>query len=343
MGIRAEGESEASQPQPGGLKVLVTGASGFIGSHVVRDLAAQSLRVFPMIRSAACPPALEEFRADVRRASLQDPASLAAAVQGVDAVVHLGGLTRARSESEFMDVNAEGVARLAAAVRAHAPGAVRFVYVSSLSAGGPSTGAAPVREDDPPRPVSAYGRSKLHGEVRLRESAGPLPWTILRPPIVYGPGERDLHTMFRYAERGWVPLVAARDRAYSIVHVRDLAAAILAVLRTPAAAGQVYYVAEDRAYLGRELVAHIGKALGRTPRIVPVPRWAAALVAAAGSGMKAFLSRPPLVTLDKLPEILQSWVCSGAKLERDCGFRCRIAFPEGAAETAAWYRSERWL
>jgi nucleoside-diphosphate-sugar epimerase len=296
-----------------------------------------------MIRGAGVPRELEPFAGSLRRASLQDPKALGDAVSDVDVVVHLGGLTRARSEAEFMDTNSEGVARLMSAVRDRSPALRRFVYVSSLSAGGPSAGATPVSEADPPSPVSAYGRSKLAGERRLAESAGTVAWTVLRPPIVYGPGERDLHTMFRYAKRGWVPLLGADDRSYSIVHARDLADAVMAVVASDAAAGQVYYVSEDRCYTSRELLLHIGSALGTSPRIVPVPRWAAALVAGMGSGLKPFLKRPPLVTLDKLPELVRSWVCSPRKLERECGFRCRISFAEGAAETAAWYREARWL
>src|SRR5688572_5269927 len=144
MDTSAERQSEGSAARSGALRFLVTGASGFIGSHMVRELSAAGHRVFPMIRGAQCPPALESFGACLRRATLQDPASLAEAVSEIDVVVHLGGLTRARSESEFMETNAEGVARLVAAVREKAPAMTRFVYVSSLSAGGPSTGVTPV-------------------------------------------------------------------------------------------------------------------------------------------------------------------------------------------------------
>jgi nucleoside-diphosphate-sugar epimerase len=338
-----ESQSAPNAGSTGAMRVLVTGAAGFIGGHVVERLADAGHRVFPMIRSQPLPEGLAKFRDAVRSADLRDPESLLRAVRDVDVVVHLGGLTRARSESEFMDTNADGVARLVRAAREAAPGLRRFVYVSSLSAGGPSDGAVGVREDAPPRPVSPYGRSKLAGEDRLREAAGDVPWTVLRPPVVYGPGERDLRAMFRYAQRGWVPLLGARGRAYSIVHARDLADAVLAVIATPAAAGQVYYVAEPRSYAGRELVAHIAAALGRKPRVIPVPDWAAAVVATTGSALKSLLRRPPLLTLDKLPELVRSWVCSPEKIERECGFRCRIAFPEGAVETAEWYRARGLL
>jgi nucleoside-diphosphate-sugar epimerase len=325
------------------VRFLVTGASGFIGSNLVRELSEAGCEVLPMVRSQGCPKDLERFAGVLRRASLQDPEALRRAVSGVDVVVHLGGLTRARSEAEFMDTNAEGVARLVRAAGEAAPDLRRFVYVSSLSAGGPSEGARPVREDDPPRPVSAYGRSKLAGEERLAAGARGMPWTVLRPPIVYGPGERDLLTMFRYARAGFVPLLGAAERSYSVVHARDLASAVLAVVDSDAARGQVYYVAEPRAYGSRELVAHIARALGARPRIVSIPRALGSLVAAAGSAAKRFVRRPPLITLDKMPELTRSWVCSPAKIERDCGFRCSVAFPEGAAETAAWYRAEGWL
>jgi nucleoside-diphosphate-sugar epimerase len=240
-----------------------------------------------------------------------------------------------------MATNAEGVGRLVAAARKRAPELRRFVYVSSLAATGPSEGARPMREDDAPRPVSAYGRSKLSGEVRLREGAGPIPWTIIRPPLVYGPRERDLLAMFRCAARGWAPLVA--DGRYSVVHVDDLAAAIEAVIASPATVGEVYHVAEERAYGGREMLTHVGAAVGRAPRVVPIPSFLATAYAAAGSLAARFRSRPPFVTLDKLPELRRSWVCSADKLVRACGFRCTIPFAEGARATADWYRREGWL
>ena len=343
MSMGAERDSEGTPAGKRGRRFLVTGASGFVGSHVVRELSKAGHEVIPMIRGTATPPALEPWAGAIRRASLQDPAALEKAVSGVDVVVHLGAPTRARSEAEFMDTNAEGVARLVTAVRAANGELSRFVYVSSIAAGGPSSGATPVREEDAPRPVSPYGRSKLAGETRLRENAGQVPWTILRPPLVYGPGERDLLMMFRSAARGWVPLLGGGDRSYSIVHARDLVAAIVAVTQSPGAAGQTYYVAEDRVYRGRDLLGHIAAALGSKPRIVPVPRWIAAIVASAGSGLKPIMKRPPFLTMDKLPELVENWVCSPDKLARDCGFRCGIPFDQGAAETAAWYRAEKWL
>jgi nucleoside-diphosphate-sugar epimerase len=324
-------------------KVLVTGASGFIGTHVVRHLAEVGHEPLPMVRTPECPQALLPFSSGLRRASLEDDAALQDAVEGADIIVHLGGLTRARSEAEFAATNGEGVTRLMRAVRARAPGLRRFIYVSSLSAGGPSDGAVPVREDEKPRPVSAYGRSKLLGERRLREEAGPVPWTILRPPIVYGPGERDLFTMFKAARRGIVPLLGFAERWYSIVHVSDLAAAIAKVATLPAAAGATYYVAEPRAYSGRDLALLIGAALGKAPRILRVPHFVGALVAASGSLLKRFMRRAPIVTLDKMPELVRSWVCSPDRIARECDVRTRITFADGAIEAAAWYREQGWL
>jgi nucleoside-diphosphate-sugar epimerase len=324
-------------------RILVTGAAGFIGHHVIEAAAKAGMTVIPMIRRPPVPESLGSFEGAVRYADLRDEKALAGAVRDVDVIVHLGGLTRARNEAEFMATNAEGVARLARAARVHAPGLRRLVYVSSLSAGGPSEPAAPISEERAASPVSAYGRSKLAGEAALVREAGSLAWTIIRPPIVYGPKERDLHRMFLMARLGIVPIVGFRERRYSVVHAADLASGVLAVLGSERSIGQTYYVAEDRTYSGRELAAIVAGSIGKTPFMIRVPDWFAGAVAGWGSLLKLVARRSPLVTLDKYPEIVRSWVCSPAKIERECGFRCTIPFDAGIAETAAWYREHGWL
>lgn len=323
---------------------LVTGATGFIGSHVAAAATAAGFDVVALVRGATDRAGRVAFPGEVRRGDLADEASLDAAVAGVDTVFHLAGLTRARDEAAFMDANAEGVARLVRACRRSAPGLRRFVYVSSLAAGGPSAAGRPVVESDPPAPVSAYGRSKLAGEVRLREEAGALPWTVVRPPIVYGPEERDVLELFRAARRGFVPCVGTGEERYSVVYGPDLAQGIVAAALAPAAAGRTYYVAERADYSQHELAAHFGAAVGRSARVLALPRWLGRLAAAGGSALKPFLRRPPLLTLDKLPEVLApGWSCSPAAAERDFGFVARTPLAEGARATAAWYRERGWL
>ena len=288
--------------------------------------------------------ALVPWAAETRYADLRDHGALREAVRGVDAVIHLGGLTRARSLGAFREVNVDGVAGLVAACRAEVPGLRRFVLVSSIAAAGPGTPESPRREGDPCEPVTPYGLSKLEGERVLREAAADTPWTIVRPPIVYGPRERDMLAIFRLCRRGVVPVVGFHDKHYSLVYGPDLARHLVELMSVPEAAGGTYFVAEERHYSYRDLVATIGRGVGRVPPLPRVPHLVPRLVALMGSCAQRFTRRPPLLTLSKLPEVLApGWVCSTESVRALLPAVGPTELEQGALETAAWYREHGWL
>jgi nucleoside-diphosphate-sugar epimerase len=326
------------------LNILVTGASGFIGHHVIDAVQERGWTACPLLRLGSDSTGLEPFGEGIRRADLRDEKALEAAVEGIDGIVHLAGLTRARSQKEFRDVNAAGVGRIVRAARRGAPGLRRFLYVSSLAAAGPSTVDGPRLEDAPPAPVTAYGRSKLEGEQVLRDEALDLPWTIVRPPIVYGPWERDLLTIFRLCRRGVVPVLGFRPKSYSIVFAPDFARHVVALMDDDRAVGETYFLAEPRAYSYQEIVVAIGQAVGRVPPLLRVPHLVARLVATGGSAAQFFSRRPPMLTLGKLPEVLASgWVCGTEKARAVLGEVGPTTLAEGAILTAAWYRDRGWM
>lgn len=328
-----------------GLNVLVTGASGFVGHHVVEALDRAGAKVHPLVRKSSSVKGLEKWSGDLRVADLRQPAELGPAVKGMDVVIHLAGLTRARNGEAFDRVNGEGVAHLARACLEEAPDLRRFVLISSAAAAGPSGRGPAVVEDRPPAPVTPYGRSKLLGERRLVETLGDrLPWTIVRPPIVYGPWERDLFTVFRLCRRGLVPLLKGGRPRYSVVYAPDLARGIVELMTHPGAVGETFFLAEAEAYTYRDLVLHVGRAVGRVPRMPGLPVPLAYAAAAAGSLAGLLRGRPPLVTLNRLPEMLaEGWVVDASKARRLVGETCVTPFPEGARLTARWYVEEGWL
>jgi nucleoside-diphosphate-sugar epimerase len=325
-------------------RALVTGATGFIGSHVARLAEAAGYETFALVRGASDRARRSAVAVAVRRGDLADETSLDDAVADMDVVFHLAGATRAKSAAAFFDANAEGVARLVRACRRRAPRLRRFVYVSSLAAAGPSVDGRPAVESDPPQPVSVYGRSKLAGEERLRAEAGPLPWTIIRPPMVYGPEDQDVLQLFRAVRSGFLPCLGTGRERYSIVHGEELARGIVACATAAAAVSRTYYLAEPIDYSQEELCAHLSAAVGRRARLLRLPKVLGYLAAAAGSAVKPFRRRPPLLTLDKLPEVLApGWSCDPSAAARDFGFRTILPLRDGAALTAAWFRAHGML
>lgn len=327
------------------MKVFVTGATGFVGGHLAATLVERGDEVVCLARRPEQAARLAARGARAVLGSLQEAAGLGAALREVEVVYHVAGLTAAASPREFLEVNAEGTRRLVGAANAAAPGLRRFVYVSSLAAVGPAPPGAPLTETSPPMPVTAYGRSKLAGEAATRESAA-LPWTIVRPGVVYGPGDRELLRMFRIARSGCVPVFGTGRQQLSLVHVADLARAILRAALEPRAVAQTYHVAHPAALSQRELAGAIGRAVrhGRSPLVIPVPALLAAPIVRVIGRAAAAAGRRSVVSGDKLAEFLApSFATSVDKAERELGWRAATELDAGLAETAAWYRAEGWL
>jgi nucleoside-diphosphate-sugar epimerase len=300
--------------------IAVTGASGFIGRHVVADLQS---------RGAAVVAVRRPFEA----------ASLARALGGADAVVHLAGLVSAQREPDYVTANVDGTRAVAAAARS---AGARLVHISSLAAGGPAPPSAPRSEDDEDRPITAYGRSKLESE-RLLRAMRDLRWLALRPGVVYGPGDRALLPLFAMAARGWLPLVGRADAAYQMIHVADLVRAIAAAVDS-GAEREAIYVGHPRPVSVRDLVEAVRDAVGTRARIVRVPMPLTRLAALAGDVVGAIRGRRPVINSRRYVELAaEGFVCRVDRLRERLGVVAQIELRDGLAQTAAWYREAGWL
>jgi nucleoside-diphosphate-sugar epimerase len=320
--------------------VLVTGATGFIGRHLCRALAADGARVRALVRDPAAPldPGVEAAPV----AGLHDRDGLRRAAAGCGAVVHLAARvhvmhdTAADPLAEFRRVNVEGTETLLDA--AWEEGVRRFVYASSVKAVGERSGA-PWTEEVEPAPVDPYGISKLEAErlVRARAVERGMHAPVLRFPLVYGPGVgANMLQLFRLVDRGVpLPLGAVRNRR-SLAYVGNVAAAVQAVLATPAAAHETFFVADGPALSTPELVRAIAAALGRPARLVPVPPALLRVMGRAGDalGVRAMSS-------DVVQRLLDSLALDPSKLARVTGRRPPFTPARGLEATAAWYRNAR--
>jgi nucleoside-diphosphate-sugar epimerase len=318
-------------------RVAVTGATGFIGRHLTTHIAANGDDVRAIVRPSSItrtfPPNITVVSCPLE----QDP--LADAFRDVDVVVHLAGIVSAQRDRDYAVTNVEGTRAVAQAARS---AGARLVHVSSLAAAGPAPASAPRREDDRPAPITAYGRSKLDAE-RVVAGVDALRWTILRPAAVYGPGDRAMLPLFRFAARGVLPLVGRTTAAYTFVHVSDLVRAIAAAIAKEAG-GDTMFVGHAEAATARQVVEGIRAAVGGRVLIVPIPSALTRIGAFAGDLAGAVLGSPLPLNSSRYAELsADGFVCSVDRLRERLGIVAQIGLPEGLAETAAWYRREGWL
>jgi nucleoside-diphosphate-sugar epimerase len=319
--------------------LILTGATGFVGSHLVEALARRGRKARAVVRSTSDTRHLERHGITPVVADLGDVEGLRRAIGDGDTVLHLAAATRALTAAEFHRVNAEGTARLIDAMAVDG-GERRLVYLSSLAAVGPAR-AAPVTADTEPRPLTAYGRSKLAGERAALEHGG-VAAAVLRPPAVYGPRDRDLLPFFRFARWGLAPTAGPPDRPVQLVYAPDLAEAIVAAAESDATG--VFHVAEPRAYPWTQVLELVAEAVGRRTTRLQVPG-ALVRAAAAVSEMVARASRQPVIfDRDKARELLApGWICETEGARRAFGFEAAVPLADGLRRTADWYRGNGWL
>lgn len=313
------------------MRVLVTGATGFVGSHVAATLVASGHEVVVTVRASSDTRWLAGL--DVRRISLDlaAPTRLPAALEGIDAVVHAGGITRAVREEDYHRINVDGTRTLLEA--ADEAGVERFVLISSLAARGPDDGAGP---------TDAYGLSKLAAEVAAANSAMAAKVTALRVAGVYGPRDTDLLPLFRLARAGVLP-VPWRAGPLQPVFVGDVASLVLRVIGLPVGFGP-WPVAGRGTYRWGQLPPLLASAVGRDVRPLPMP--AALFIAAAlgGTWFARMRARSTSFDLRRARDVaLRSYTCDVDETEAATGWRACVDLPSGLAATAQWYREHGWL
>ena len=324
--------------------VLVTGANGFLGSHLTELLVSRGYRVRCMVRRTSDLTHIRHLPVEWVFADVLDGQDLHLACEGVDAVCHCAALTRARDEETFYRVNTEGTERLARACLDASPGLQRFLFVSSQAAAGPSRNPEEAKdEEDEPQPITWYGKSKWAAEKLLRAMADRLPLVIVRPSAVFGPRDRDFLAYFAWVQRGLNLQLGKKIRRISLIYVRDLVRLLGLALESEAALGQTYFgCAYACSYA--EFSAAVAHALGKRTRCIRLPEWVLPLLAFEARVQGWFTNRPPLLNPQRILDLQQpSWLCSAEKARQELGFEPEYDLLMAVQETANWYREKGWL
>jgi len=251
--------------------ILVTGGTGFVGSHVVERLVAASARVRCLVRASSSLRYLPREGVELVQGDLAAGTGIEAAVEGADVVVHVGGVTKALSEDAFYRGNLRATENLLHACKRQGDSVRRFIHVSSLAAIGPSPDLAPLDEDAAPHPLTWYGRSKLAAEGAVRASTLAGRAVILRPPVVYGPRDTDVFEVFRSVAKGMMVRIGRDESYFSYIHVKDLAEALWLAVSSEEAAGRTYFVANPEPVSWTAFAETAASIMGRRVRSVGVP------------------------------------------------------------------------
>jgi nucleoside-diphosphate-sugar epimerase len=304
--------------------VAITGANGFIGTHLVRRFREAGWEVRELVRR------------DI------ELGGLASRLASADAVVHAAGATRAPSSEQLRDSNVTLTAKIIDAAREARVG--RFIFLSSLAAVGPAKSLeTPLDEATVPAPAEAYGQSKLDGE-RVVQSSG-LPFVIVRPAAVYGPGDQDFLELFKLARLGVALHAANRDHWLSIIHADDLAQATVRFAAAPEALGRVYCLGNEEPVQWAELFRLAARCANRELRVdIEIPSFLIDAGAAVGDVVASVTGRAGLLTTPKVTlSKARFWTCSSTLAARELGFVASTPLERGLCETYQWYREHGWL
>lgn len=333
------------------MHVLLTGGSGFVGGNLAKLLVSRGHTVTALVRRSSKSAALKDLGCRIAIADFVTGAGFEAALEGVDVVQHIAGVTKARTEAEYLLGNAEGT-RLLCAAMAKQKKPPRMVFCSSLAAAGPALVGKPRRESEVEAPVSMYGRSKLAGELAVRQFADRVPSIILRPPIVYGPGDTvNLPPLMQMGRFGIYLKAGLGPKHFSFIHVDDLTQA----LATASVKGKtlsaddpkqgIYFVADPTQYTWEEFCQKLSTAMGkRAPRVISLPDFMGYASGLAAELRGRVIGEVPILSRDKAREMkFEAWTCASELASNEMEFTAAHALDSGLANTMAWYRKAGML
>ncbi len=326
------------------MKTLVTGGTGFVGSHLVDLLLEKGHSVRCLIRKTSDTKWLKGKPVELVYGDLFDDNALHDAVAGVDYIYHSAGITKAKTKEEYYKGNTTGTRNLLVAAQKHNPQLKRFVHISSQAAVGPSESRVPIAEDRPANPLTTYGKSKWMAEEECHLMMDKLPIAIVRPPVVYGERDKDVFEFFNTYKKGLQPMVGFSEKLVSMIHVVDLVRGIVMAGESDNTIGQTYFVTSKTQYGWLEIGEATRKAMNRSAVRIRLPEFAVYIIAGFAEFFSLFSSKPALINFEKARDMVQDyWTCDPSKAKRDFGFEQGISLEAGIRTTVEWYQKEGWL
>ncbi len=327
-----------------GTTALVTGANGFIGSHLVDRLLASGCTVHGLVRESSDLKWLDSSRVHLHKVDMVQPDFMIPALEELDYIFHCAGLTNAKSRSSYFQVNATACSNLYEQCQKRVRRIKSIVHLSSLAAVGPCLQGDLVDESTSCRPVTLYGESKLAGEEIALRFSGSLPVTVIRPPVVYGPREKNFFTFIKLIQKGWGLQIGRAGKELSLIYVSDLVQAMLKACHPSKQQGRSYFVTDGRVYAWERVAKECARIMNVKVKTLRIPEAALVPVALFFEAWASFSSKPPLFNRERMIDIRQnSWSASPVKFFKTFDFEPQYGLNQGLVETINWYRQEKWL
>jgi nucleoside-diphosphate-sugar epimerase len=326
------------------LKALVTGATGFIGSHLVEALVQRGAQVRCLVRNKRHLGWVKDAPVEFVVGNCREKNSLKQGVQDVDQVFHLAGATTAVKEKTYFEVNALGTKNVVQACIENNTRLNKFIYLSSQAAAGPCPSGRKKKESDPCEPVSPYGKSKLLGEKLALSHAHELPLLILRPCAVYGPRDKGFYALFKCLSKSIKPCLPSHDQYISMCYVQDLVRGILLAAETQTENAEIFFLSDGHDYRIEEIGDIFAQAMKIGARQLRLPKQMLFGLAFFAECFSRVTGKPSILSRGKAEEMIrQNWLCDITKARALLGFESEISLARGAELTVAWYKQENWL
>ena len=324
--------------------VLVTGANGFIGSHLVDKLLASGSKVHGLVRESSSLKWLDTSKIHLHKVDLSQADFVVPALENFDYIFHCAGLTKAKSRSDYFQVNATACSNLYEQCKKRGNRIKGIIHLSSLAATGPSPQGSHVDESSPCKPVTFYGQSKFAGEEIALKYSGSLPVTVIRPPVVYGPREENFFTFIKLVQKGWALQVGDVGKKLSLVYVADLVRAMLKASCSFKQKDSSFFVTDSHVYTWKQIAKECAHIMNIQVKTLKVPEALLTPVALFFELLAQFGSKPALFDRQRMIDIRQSsWSASPEYFYKVFEFQPQYDLNQGLTETINWYLQEGWL
>ena len=323
---------------------VVTGANGFVGSHLVDFLLGKNFEVRCVVRKSSNLQWLEGKDVKIFDCGLFDKQGLREAFSGVNYIFHVAGIVKAKNEEGYFRGNVEStkvLLEVAAEMKDHIK---KFIVVSSQTVSGPASKGNPVTEEMEPNPLTTYARSKLKQEQIALSYKDIFPVTICRAPAIFGERDTEIFIYFQVFNRGLTTMIGFDKKELSLLHVADLAEGLYLAANSEKANGKIYFISSEKFYNWDEVGKITSKVLGKKAFKIRIPHFIVFTIAAFAQFFAMFSSKPATLNIEKAKDLIQRyWICDTSKAMKELGYRQKVSIEEGIKRTCEWYKQMKWI